>query len=119
MYELFPEIQGKVFAVKITGKITEKEKQQLSEMIQERTAQQGGLRLLLVTSDYPSFNSAEDLYDDLGFVSRNAGDIEKLAVVGESPWKSTWVGLFGLFSGLKGAYFEKSNFEEAWNWLTG
>ena len=67
---------------------------------------------------YPSFNSAEDLYSDLGFIVRFAGAIDRLAVVGDRPWKMTWVALFGLFSGLDARYFAKEDLEEAWQWLT-
>ena len=82
------------------------------------TAESGSARLLLVVQDYPSFNSAEDLYFDLRFAVPLADRIERLAVVGDRVWKDTWISLFGLFSGIRTAYFDRSEMDRAWQWVS-
>ena len=119
MFDVVEEVQGDVLAVRITGEIDEKEKVELTRLTAERIEKRGRIRLLIVAEHYPSFNSAEDLFSDLNFIVRFSGDIDRLAVVGEQPWKSTWVALFGLFGGLDARYFAKDDFKEAWQWLTG
>ena len=66
---------------------------------------------------YPSFNSAESLYEDLRFAKIHANAIDRIAVVGEGTWQETWVALFGLFGGLNMAFFKRSEGEQAKNWL--
>ncbi len=118
MFELIEEIRGDVLAVRITDEIDDKEKDELTRLLEKRINERGRIRLLIAAVHYPSFNSAEDLYSDLNFVVRFSGEIGRLAVVGDRPWKTTWVALFGLFSGIDARYFEKDEFEEAWRWLT-
>jgi hypothetical protein len=57
------------------------------------------------------------LYEDLKFANLYSKNIERMAVVGDRSWKSTWVALFGLFSGFLTNYYDKSEINEALNWL--
>ena len=118
MYDIIEEIRGNVVAIRITGEISDKENEKLSHLVEQKRIAWGRIRVLIAAVHYPSFNSAEDLYDDLGFLVRFSSDIERMAVVGDRSWKTTWVALFGLFSGIEARYFAKEDFEEAWRWLT-
>ena len=118
MFELIEKIRGDVLALRITGEIDDRERERLVRLVEERIGERGRIRVLIAAVHYPSFNSAEDLYWDLNFVVRFGAEIDRLAVVGDRPWKSTWVALFGLFSGIDARYFEKEEFEAAWQWLT-
>jgi len=81
-------------------------------------AAQGRIRLLLIVQHYPSLSSAEALYEDLRMVKLHSEHIDRMAVVGDKPWKGTWVGLFGLFSSLEADYFDMERIEDAWRWIT-
>jgi hypothetical protein len=70
-----------------------------------------------VAEHYPSLSSEEALYEDLKFANLYSKNIERMAVVGDRSWKSTWVALFGLFSGFLTNYYDKSEINEALNWL--
>ncbi len=118
MFELVEEIKGRVLAVKITGEITDREHELLDRIIKARITEWGNIRILLTTKHYPCFNSAEALYEDLRTVKLHSDRIERMAVVGDRPYKGTWVALFGLFSGLVTDYFEMDQVEEAWQWVT-
>lgn len=118
MFEHIQEIKGRVLAIKITGEITDREHDHLDRMIKAHIAAWGNIRILLTAKQYPCFNSAEALYEDLRTVKLNSDHIERLAVVGDRPNKSTWVALFGLFSGLETDYFEMDHIEDAWQWIT-
>ncbi len=118
MYEIIDEIQGNVLALRIAGEISDKERIRLTRLAEERIEKWGRLRLLIVTEAYPTFNSAEDLYEDLGFAVRLSGEIYKMAVVGDRAWKTTWVALFGLFAGIEARYFSKEEIQDAWRWIT-
>jgi hypothetical protein len=118
MYTINSKIEGPVMGVRIQGAVTAGETHRLRDHIVNRSARWGPLRVLVVLDSYPSFNSAEALYEDLRFVKLAAPDLVRVAVVAKEPWKDTWVGLFGLFGGLEMAYFQTNAIEAAWQWLT-
>jgi hypothetical protein len=118
MFEHIKKIQGNVLAITITGEITENEHVQLDRLIRERVAQWERIRIFIVLKHYPSFNSAESLYEDLRMVVKHSDRIDRLAVVGDRLWKRTWVGLFGLFSKIETDYFEVEQIDAAYRWVT-
>lgn len=118
MFEHIQEIQGPVMALKITGEITDEEHTRIDELLKSHIVRWTRIRLLVTVKHYPSFSSAEALYEDLRTIKLHSESIEKMAVVGDRPWKSTWVGLFGLFSRMETNYFETSEVEKAWQWIT-
>lgn len=117
MFDHIKKIQGKVVAFRITGEITDQEHHQIDQLLSERIAQYQRIRLFIVVKHYTSLNSAEALYEDMRMVKLHADHIDKMAVVGDRPWKETWVALFGLFSGLETQYFQIDQIEDAWQWV--
>lgn len=77
----------------------------------------GMVRLVLVMRHYPSFNSAEDLFDDLRFLRLYDHAIDKVAVVCDRLWKDSWVGIFSLFSGIRMDFFELTEIDELSQWI--
>ncbi len=59
----------------------------------------------------------ESLLFDLGFAYIYSDKIECMALVGNKEWKSTCTALFGLFAGIKTAYFDRSEAKAAWEWI--
>jgi hypothetical protein len=112
--KLGPNILG----FRLEGAVSDAETERISNALQKLAGRSGRVRLLLVAQHYPSFNSAEDLYFDLRFAVPLADRIERLAVVGDRVWKDTWISLFGLFSGIQTAYFDRSEMDQAWQWLS-
>lgn len=80
-------------------------------------AAMGKVRLLLVMRHYPSFNSAEDFYDDLRFLRLYDHAIDKVAIVCDRFWKDTWVGIFSLFSGIRMDFFELTEVNAVTRWI--
>lgn len=111
--QLGPNILG----FKIEGDVSDAETERISAALQKIVAQTGSVRLLLVVQHYASFNSAEDLYFDLRFAVPLSDRIERMAVVGDRVWKDTWISLFGLFSGIQTAYFDRAEMAQAWQWV--
>ena len=117
MFEHIKKIKGRVVAVKFTGEITEDEHRSIDRLLKAAIARWGRIRILLTVKHYPSLSSAEALYEDLRMFKFHSENIERMAVVGDRPWKSTWVGLFGLFSRMQTDYFELERIEDAWQWV--
>jgi hypothetical protein len=118
MFEHIQKIQGNVLAIKITDEISENEHDRLDHLIRESVAKWKRIRVLIVIKHYPSFNSAEALYEDLRMFKKHSEHIDRLAVVGDRLWKRTWVGLFGLFSKIEAEYFEMERIDAAYQWIT-
>jgi hypothetical protein len=118
MFEHIKKIQGNLLAITISGEITENEHDRLDRLIRELVAQWERIRIFIVLKHYPSFNSAESLYEDLRMVVKHSQHIDRLAVVGDRLWKRTWVGLFGLFSKIETDYFEMEQMDAAYQWVT-
>jgi SpoIIAA-like len=117
MFKMIESPNDSVVAFHITAEVSESETDDMVYRVNSLGSPENKVRLFLVISQYTSFNSAEDFYDDLRFVRRCADRIERMAVVGDRSWKSTLVGLFGLFSSIETAYFDRSEFLTAWKWL--
>jgi hypothetical protein len=88
MYEQIKTIRNNVLAIKITGEITEYEHDRLDHLILESIAEWKRIRIFVMIKHYPSFNSAEALYEDLRMVKKHSSHIERMAVVGDRQWKS-------------------------------
>jgi hypothetical protein len=104
-------------AVRIDREVKKGDAEILSRKIRDIADRHGKVRLLVTVEHYPSLNVAESLYDDLRFVKWQADRIEKMAVVGDRPWKEHWVALFGLFGGIQCAYFHRTETDAAQKWL--
>jgi hypothetical protein len=117
MHRLFPTLPGPLLALSIRGPIGDRETDDIIRHIAAHAQRHGPVRLLVGVEHYPSFNSAEALYEDLRFARLSAPHLERLAVVGDRAWKRTWTALFGLFSGLSTAYFDADQTEEARHWI--
>lgn len=118
MFEHIQKIQGPVMAFKFTGEITDEEHSRLDALLKNHISKWGTIRLIVTVKHYPSFSSAEALYEDMRMIKFHSENIERMAVVGDRPWKGTWVALFGLFSRMETNYFEMAEIEEAWQWVT-
>ena len=118
MYSIRKDLKGAVLGLRVEGGIHQRATVELVRTIESRSARWGPIGILAVFDSYPSLNSAEALYEDLRFVLLAKEHISRVAVVGEEPWKDTWVGLFGLFGGIEMAYFQHTSMDHAWRWLT-
>jgi hypothetical protein len=118
MFEHIKKMKGNILAITITGEITDNEHDQLDRLIRESVARWERIRIFIVLKHYPSFNSAELLYEDLRMVVKHSQHVDRLAVVGDRLWKRTWVGLFGLFSKIETDYFEMEQIDAAYQWVT-
>jgi hypothetical protein len=117
MFEQMENVPGSIVGLKMDGEVTEKDLEKISSILDEAIKKYGTISLLLIVEHYESYFSSASLYEDLKFAHLYSSNIERMAVVGDRKWKSTWVALFGLFSGFSAHYFDKTEINEAWNWL--
>jgi hypothetical protein len=120
MYQNLSVPTEDILAYRITGEISEKEAKTIGADIDRKAKERDGpIGLLLAVDTYPSLNSDEDLYADLGFVRGREDAIRRMAVLGQGAYRNTWVALFGLFSRVETAYFERNQVQAAASWIQG
>ena len=110
-------IEGDVLSLQIDSEIDANRFSGICSELSQAAANSGKVKLVIVMKHYPSFNSADDLYEDLRFVKLYADVIDKVAIVCDKKWKQTWVALFGLFSGINFEFFDMSETSAALNWI--
>ena len=118
MIEVMPESQGKVAGVKVSGKITAKEYEdvviaRLDAMIKEH----GKARFMWCLDDDFQGAEAGAVWDDTKFGFKHRHDFEKVALVGGSVWME-WLTKLGakIISG-ETKTFPRDQLQEAWDWL--
>jgi hypothetical protein len=117
MFKRIPPSEGPFIGLHITGDVSRSETDQLVHLIEKRFAAHGPVRLLVAYDAEPGLISAEDLYDNMRFAKIASDKLAKMAVVGRYAWQDTWIGLFGLFGGIKTQYFDTGAIEAALAWL--
>jgi hypothetical protein len=108
---------GNILTMEIRSEVRSARFKAICQDMDKAVAAWGQLRLVLVMRHYPSFNSAEDFYDDLRFLRLYDHAIDKVAVVCDRFWKDTWVGIFSLFSGIRMAFFEMTQVDAVTQWI--
>lgn len=108
---------GNFLSIEIDSEITDKKLQAIALQIQQTATTFGKVRLIIFLEQYPSLNSAEELYDNLRFVKLYTDQIDKVAIIADSASKRTWVGLFSLFSGVKIEFFANNERQGALSWI--
>ena len=110
-------VKGNLLTLNVQSEITKKRFNAICKEMDRAIAALGRVRLVLIMRQYPSFNSAEDFYYDLGFLRLYNHAIDKVAVVCDRFWKDTWVGIFGLFSGIRMDFFEITQVNQLAQWI--
>ena len=118
MYERIDlPVDSLIVGLRIQKDINDSETLDLVDLIQQRARRFGPVRLLLIYEADLGLMGAESLYDNMRFAKQVSENLAKMAVIGKHDWESTWIGLFGLFGGIKTAYYDYSQIEAALDWL--
>lgn len=114
--EIREEAEGKIFAIKLSGKLTKQDYQHFVPEIERRIQQHGKLRMLVEMHDFHGWKAAA-LWEDIKFDAKHFADIERLALVGERKWEAGMAAFCKPFTTAKVRYFDVEQYEEAVAWL--
>ncbi|MCR9295602.1 MAG: STAS/SEC14 domain-containing protein [bacterium] len=112
------EIQsvGSYLHVKVTGKLTKESYEVFTPAIDGQIKQYGKIRILFEMHDFHGW-TAGALWEDIKFDFSHWGDIEKLAIVGESKWEQGMATFCKPFTSAKIQYFDHQKLDEARAWI--
>lgn len=112
-------VTGNLLTLDVKSEISKKRFNAICIDMDRAIAAFGRVRLVLVMRHYPSFNSAEDFFEDLRFLRLYDHAIDNVAVVCDRRWKDSWVGIFSLFSGIRMDFFELTQVNQLSQWIQG
>jgi len=118
MIEVMPESAGNVFGIKVSGKITAQEYEEViiprvDAIIQEH----GKARFMWVLDDGFQGAEAGAMWDDTKFGLKHRHDFEKVALVGGAKWMEWLTKLFCKLISAETKTFSQDQLQEAWDWL--
>ena len=118
MYEKLSRSGENVLGYEVREVLTEDQLEEILSEIEERIAEHGSVRLLVSMPSVP-YPDVKAVDDDLGFWLRHSENIDRYAVVGESPlleWSSE---IADRVTEPEIEYFEQADIGEAWDWVEG
>lgn len=107
---------GPLLHVKVTGKLTKESYEAFAPLVDQQVKEHGKLRVLFEMHDFHGW-TAGAMWEDMKFDYKHWGDIERLAVVGESKWEKGMATFCRPFTSAKIRYFEHTQIDEALSWL--
>jgi hypothetical protein len=118
MIEVMPESEGNVFGVKVSGKITGNEYEDViipgvEAILQEHDK----LRFMWLLDENFQGAAAGAVWDDTKFGFKHRHDFEKLALVGGSKWMEWLTKLAARIISGETRTFPLEQTQEAWDWL--
>ena len=87
MIEILERGSGKVFGMKVSGKILHRDYQQFVPMLEKLIEEHGSVRCLIEMTDCHGIELA-GRWDEIKFDVRHGRQIEHLAVVGDRAWEA-------------------------------
>lgn len=114
--EIREEAEGKIFAIKLSGKLTKQDYEHFVPETESRIKLHGKLRMLVQMHDFHGWELAA-LWQDIKFDVKHFAHIERLALVGEKKWEAGMAAFCKPFTTAKVRYFDAAQYADAIAWL--
>lgn len=110
------QVSGNLVEVKVTGKLSHENYMVFVPEIEKVIKLHGKVRVLFIMHDFHGW-TAGALWDDMKFEWKHGGDIERLAIVGETKWEQGMASFCKPFTSAKIQYFDTTKLDEARAWI--
>ncbi|MCA9238852.1 MAG: STAS/SEC14 domain-containing protein [Planctomycetales bacterium] len=107
---------GKLLHVRVEGTLTKASYEAFTPLAEKLIAEHGKIRVLFEMHDFHGW-TAGALWEDLKFDYKHFGDIEKLAIVGETKWQEGMATFCKPFTSAAIKYFDDAEVDEAQRWV--
>ncbi len=117
MIEMLSRSFGKVFGMKVGGKLQHQDYERIVPMLEKLIQEHGTVRCLVEMTELHGIEPRA-LWDEIKFDVRHARQIERCAVVGDKVWEA-WMTRFSrpIFFNAEIRYFDTTECEKAWVWI--
>lgn len=116
MFQFIPVTEGRIIAVKATGKLTDADYQQFLPQLEALIQENRPLSLLLELEDFHGWEP-KAAWNDFRFGMAHDKDFKRIAIVGEKTWHKWMTRLGNAFTDASVRFFTRSQLQEAWDWL--
>ncbi len=118
MLEIIPRSQGKILGVRLTGKVTDSDYEEIFlPALQKVIDEFGKVRCLyFMDSGFEGWTLGA-MWDDTKFGVRHRNDFEKCAIVGGPKWAEWGTKLVAHFLSAEIKTYSEDQVEEAWSWI--
>jgi len=116
MLSLSEQAGGKILNVKISGKLSKEDYQEFVPRVEKLIKDHGRIRILVAMHDFHGWEMGA-LWEDIKFDVKHFGDIERLALVGDSKWEAGMAKFCKPFTKAKIEYFDETKAESAREWI--
>lgn len=118
MIELLPESTGACLGFKLSGKVTDKDRDAILPKFDEAVAAYGKINVLYLMVDFEGWEGLEAGRDGFRLVGERYHQVEKAAFVGEEKWQEQFVRIVDPITWhTEERFFEHAQLEEAWAWI--
>ncbi len=118
MFQIMPESEGKISGLRATGKLTDRDYQEvLIPSLEALIKQHGKIRLLCFMDEEFTGLEPGAFWDDAKFFFPHKDDFEKMAIVGGPKWIELLMKLFGPLMKGELKIFLIDQLPEAWEWI--
>lgn len=107
---------GKILDVKLGGKLTRQDYETFVPEVERLIKQSGKIRMLVQMTDFHGWEVGA-LWEDIKFDLKHFGDIERLALVGDSKWEKGMAAFCKPFTTASIKYFDESKQADARAWI--
>jgi SpoIIAA-like len=117
MIEVLDQSSGKVFGMRISGKVLHQDYTQFVPMLEKLIEAHGSVRCLVEMIELHGIE-LRALWDEIKFDVRHARQIECCAVLGDKKWEAWMTSLARpIFSRAEIRFFDRADSEKAWAWI--
>jgi hypothetical protein len=117
MIEVLGEGSGKVFGMRVSGKLLHQDYQQFVPRLEKLIEEHGSIRCLVEMLDLHGI-ALRALWDEIKFDVRHVRQIERCAVVGDRAWEAWMTRLSRpIFSNAAIRFFDVTERDRAWEWI--
>ncbi len=114
---MFYDEDRRFLDVGITQKLESADYEVLVPEFERLLGEHGRLRLVVRLHDFHGWTGG-GLWEDLKFDMKHFGDVERLAIVGESRWQEGMAVFCKPFTSARVKYFDHDKLDEAVAWVT-
>ena len=111
------ENDSNLIIVRVSGKLTQQDYDQLIPSWQRLLAERGSMRMLFIMENFHGWTPGA-AWADFRFGTKHASKVERVAMVGEKKWQK-WLTKIGSIFFLREhvQYFDRANLAEAERWV--
>jgi SpoIIAA-like len=117
MIDQLPQSTGRTLAFRMSGKLHDDDYRHFVPIVETAIEAHGTVRLLAEFKDFHGWDP-HAVWDDTKFATKHCADVERIALVGDKKWEEWMAKICVPFTLAKLRYFDVSDADAAWTWLT-